>query len=91
MTHILYIYRSCIDLILYVIYIFHHLPHPKKTWMFRNSHLEVWAKLMTDAAWYDKGLILECKGAFGICSYAGVAVDSFMYCIICMIYAMMIY
>ena len=61
--------------------------------MFRISDLdaEVWAKLMTDAAWYDKGLLLECKGEFRICSYAGLAVDSVMYCIICTTNAMMIF
>lgn len=46
---------------------------------------------MTDAAWYDKGLSLECKGKFRIYSYAGLAVDSVMYCIICTTYAMMIF
>ena len=34
---------------------------------------------MTDAAWYDKGLLLECKEEFRICSYARLAVDSVVY------------
>ena len=46
---------------------------------------------MTDAAWYDKGLLLECKEEFRICSYARLAVDSVVYCMICTTYAMMMF
>lgn len=82
--------------LLYILYRSYTFPSPKNMdvsdfspWHFVNA--QVWAKLMTDAAWYDKGLLLECKGEFRICSYAGLAVDSVMYCIICTTYAMMIF
>ena len=84
--------------LVYILYRSYTFPSPKNMdvsdfspWHFVNA--EVWAKLMTDAAWYDKGLLLECKGEFRlrICSYAGFAVDSVMYCIICTTYAMMIF